>query len=142
MNPEGLLLELLCLAEEVLEKGPADGRAYRMAGLVLRLNEFMHKGELPLSWRPTAPRGPLFASPSIHVPPLDRLPKIDEPGFDSMIAALDDGWDDGVVYLDANEVELIAEGPVTSLRPSSLCPTDPSSDPAGQANLPTLPPDG
>lgn len=87
---EAELLEAVTLAEEILERGPGDGRGARLAALVLRLNEGMMRGDAPLSWRPPVPAsqtksilppipraGPVLDW-SDYVPPPDDLPGPDD----------------------------------------------------------------
>lgn len=75
MRSNALLLEQITLAEEILEKGPGDGRGYRLAGVVLAMHEELgHGGHFPDAWRPHVP--------SILPPPLpgvpDNWPDLDE----------------------------------------------------------------
>lgn len=93
MKQEQLLLEQITLSEEILDKGPGEGRGVRLAALVLRLNEHISEGkDLPLSWRPPAP----VPAEVVHGASLEE-----------MMRAIDDAWQDDTVYLDEGDYELI-----------------------------------
>ena len=99
MKQEALLLEQVTLAEEILEYGPGEGRGIRLAALVLRLNEYMQDGKLPLSWSQPPP-------PSVHrngkPSPLVRE------ALDRALKDIDTAWeDDDVLWLKDGEAELL-----------------------------------
>ena len=70
MKQEAVLIEAVALADEILDSGPGDGRGFRLAGLVHRLNEAMMRGDSPLSWRPPVPPKEVLAS----IPPPPPVP--------------------------------------------------------------------
>ena len=83
MSLEAILIEAVALADEILERGSQDGRGVRLAGLVLRLNESMANGNVPLSWRPTVVpetpvREPTASRPSWEQQVVDSIPDPEE----------------------------------------------------------------
>lgn len=114
MRSNALLLEQVTLAEEILENGPGDGRAYRLAGVVLALHgEIGGGGAMPDAWRPNAP--------SSLPPPVPGVPD-DWPDLDLLDASWDAPAEEPETELDELDFieEVIVIPPMKSLHPLIL----------------------
>ncbi len=73
---EEILIESVSLAEEILNSGSGEGRGVRLAALVLKLNESMMAGDIPVSWIPPMPIGEISR---IVFPKPAPVPRVDAP---------------------------------------------------------------
>ncbi len=87
MEKDTILLEATLLADEILEHGSGAGRGTRLAALVVKLNELMLAGKVPLSWNPPAhpksipapPWNPPLAGDDFFVRPNFKIPSLPPP---------------------------------------------------------------